>query len=423
MKNLASLRAHAQISIVSRRGAISVMMALLLPVMVIISAFVINIAFLQLTKTELMVATDAAARAGGRAISSFQNIDDAIAAAQTTAALNNVNGVPLQLSDEENVGDILFGDADPGVDSDRFQFEHVSHASIRSGAEKAPAIQINGRMTSSSLSGPILPFFPTFGMMDQFDLNQQAVAMQIDRDIALILDRSGSMDEHPGWDWPSGFNPWTWDPVYAAHLAGLLDYDGTYFYYNSGQNSETLQDWMWTVYLDLGQEPLRPWEELVQAVDVFLNVLDETDQEEQVSIASYATTASLDITLKSDYDLIRAELDTLSATGWTAIGDGMNAGIPSLLDSYARPFAAKTLLVMTDGVHNTGTDPATVATSIIGSYDVVIHTITFGAGADTAAMLNVANIGGGDHYHADDGQELQDVFEEIANNLPTLVTK
>lgn len=406
-----------------RQGTITVLMALLLPVLVLLSAFAVNIAFLQLSRTELMVATDAAARAGGRALSSFQNLEDAIEAAQLTASLNNVNGIPLQLNGNENAGDILFGDADMGDTNNRFQFSHVNHADISSGAEMAPAVQIHGKMTSSSLSGPISPFFPTFGALTQFDLNYQAVAMQVDRDIALILDRSGSMDEHPGWDWPSGFNPFTWDPVYAAYEAGLLSYDGEYFYYNSGQDSETLQDWIWTDYLELGQEPLRPWEELVNAVDVFLNVLEQTDQDEQVSIASYATTASLDISLQLDYDLIRAEIQTLDATGWTAIGEGMNAGIPSLLDTMARPFAAKTLLVMTDGVHNTGVSPASVATSIVNSYDVTIHTITFGSGADEDAMLNVATIGGGDHYHADDGQELQDVFEEIANNLPTIVTK
>ena len=414
--------AHARLSN-QRLGTITVLTALLLPVLVLLSAFAVNIAFLQLSRTELMVATDAAARAGGRALSSFQNIEDAVLAAQLTASLNNINGIPLQLDGDEIAGDVLFGDAELGDNNNRFQFAHVAHANITNGSERAPAVQIHGKLTSGSLSGSLTPFFPTFGVLNEFDLNYQAVAMQVDRDIALILDRSGSMDEHPGWDWPAGFNPFTWDPVYAAFEAGILSYDGANFYYKSGQNSETLQDWIWTDFLDLGQEPLRPWEELVDAVDVFLNVLDETDQDEQVSIASYATEASLDITLQLNYDLVRAKLDTLDPTGWTAIGEGMNAGIPTLLDSMARPFAAKTSLVMTDGVHNTGIKPATVATSIVSSYDITIHTITFGGGADTVEMLNVATIGGGDHFHAENGKELQGAFEEIANNLPTIVTK
>ena len=45
------------------------------------------------------------------------------------------------------------------------------------------------------------------------------------------------------------------------------------------------------------------------------------------------------------------------------------------------------------------------------------------AGADQARMQQVAEIGGGNHYHADTGAQLVDVFREIANNLPTIVTK
>ena len=138
---------------------------------------------------------------------------------------------------------------------------------------------------------------------------------------------------------------------------------------------------------------------------------------------SYASTATLDVTLQTDYDIVRAELATLSPSGNTAIGDGMRAGIPSLLDEISRPYAAKTLLVMTDGVHNRGSDPRDVARDIVSQYDVVIHTITFGAGAEQSTMQAVATIGGGEHFHAADGDALQTVLEEIANNLPTIVTQ
>lgn len=408
-----------------RHGAITVMMALLLPVLVIVSAFTINIAFLQLSRTELMVATDAAARAGGRAISSYQNIDDAMAAAQATAALNSVNGIPLQLDLTESSDDIEFGDADPGQSSDRFQFDEISRAQIYSGAETAAAIRINGKMSDSSLSGAINAFFPTFGMQNRFNLAQTAVAMQVDRDIALILDRSGSMSWHPGFDWPSGYSPWSSESLQAGYDEGILGYDWYwgYYYYESGQNSTTYQTWLWEEYYNLGNAPQAPWDDLVEAVNAFLDVLETTDQSEQVSVASYATTASLDATLQSNYDVVRSTVASLSPTGATAIGEGMNAGVPSLLDSYARPYAAKTLLVMTDGVHNTGISPLSAAQSIVSAYDVTIHTITFGQGADKVSMQAVASTGGGAHFHADTGEELVEVFEEIANNLPTIVTQ
>jgi hypothetical protein len=54
---------------------------------------------------------------------------------------------------------------------------------------------------------------------------------------------------------------------------------------------------------------------------------------------------------------------------------------------------------------------------------VTIHTVTFGAGADQDAMQSVAEAGYGRHYHAEDGDELVEIFEEIANNLPTILTE
>ncbi len=50
----------------SRRGAILMLVALLLPVLLVISFMAINIAFMHLSRTELRIATDAASRAGGR---------------------------------------------------------------------------------------------------------------------------------------------------------------------------------------------------------------------------------------------------------------------------------------------------------------------------------------------------------------------
>ena len=73
------------------------LMGILLPVMAILAAFCINLAKMQLTRTELIVATDCAAKAGGRAFSELQTVDAAKTAAIATAALNSVNGEPLQL--------------------------------------------------------------------------------------------------------------------------------------------------------------------------------------------------------------------------------------------------------------------------------------------------------------------------------------
>ena len=77
------------------------LIGILLPVLAILAAFCINAAQMQLNRTELIVATDCAARAGGRAFSEIQTVDAAKAAAIATAALNTVDGQPLQLRGDD----------------------------------------------------------------------------------------------------------------------------------------------------------------------------------------------------------------------------------------------------------------------------------------------------------------------------------
>ena len=260
--------------------------------------------------------------------------------------------------------------------------------------------------------------------MSDFATTQQSVAMQVDRDISLVLDRSGSMDDHPGFDWPSGTSPWYTSTLDAGVDAGVLTYSWRRGYrYASGYDSISYQQWVWEEHYELGPAPQAPWEDLVEAVDAFLDVLEVTVQEEQVSVASYATTATLDSYLEMDLDVTRDTVGDLNTGGWTAIGLGMEEGIEALLDAAARPFAAKTMVVMTDGIHNTGVSPVSVANNLMSSYNLTIHTVTFGEGADQNLMQQVAGIGGGKHYHAATGDELVAIFEEIANNLPTILTK
>src|SRR5829696_2167052 len=90
---------------VPRRGAMLVLIAVCLPLFVVMAAFALNVAWMQLVRTELRTSTDAAARAGAKELSLSQTTADARAAAKAAARRNLVAGDPLQLAD----GDIEFG--------------------------------------------------------------------------------------------------------------------------------------------------------------------------------------------------------------------------------------------------------------------------------------------------------------------------
>ncbi len=405
-----------------RRGSVLVLLAFLLPALAILAAFTINSAYMQLTRTELMVATDAAARAGGRGLSEYQDVEQAKEAARITAAQNTVAGSPLRISTAAN-GDIEFGMATPMADApQKFGFTPVSSADVVAG-ETANAVRVAGRRIAGSESGPVNMLMSGFVTQSTFQPQQSSVAMQVDRDIVLVLDRSGSM-AWTEYDWPSGKSPWYSSTMDAAVSAGYMYRRKGNYYYSSGVDQYDYQDWVWEEHYELGPAPPSPWESLVSAVEAFLEVLEETPQTERVGLASYASSASLDLQLTTDYSTILAKMATLGPSGSTAIGKGMQEGQEALMnETYARPYAAKTMVVMTDGMHNSGIDPVSVATTIANTSQATIHSVTFTEGADQARMQSVASIGGGSHYHADDGLALIETFREVANNLPTILTK
>ena len=93
-----------------------------------------------------------------------------------------------------------------------------------------------------------------------------------------------------------------------------------------------------------------------------------------------------------------------------------------LSDNRIRPFALRTMVVMTDGRHNRGTEPVVAALRAAGE-NIKIHTVTFSDEADFARMRAVAEATGGQHFHAPDAAALERIFREIASTLPVLFTE
>jgi Mg-chelatase subunit ChlD len=147
--------------------------------------------------------------------------------------------------------------------------------------------------------------------------------------------------------------------------------------------------------------------------------------EEKVSLVTYADTALVDDNLTFTYTNLIASIDAYSQSydgGSTNIADGILKGRQTLMDStYGRSWASKTIVVMTDGNHNAGSISPVQAAQDAATLGIIVHTITYGNDADQAAMQAVANAGGGEHWHAPNGAALNDVFREIAANLPTML--
>ena len=165
----------------TRRAAMLVLIAVCLPLCIIMAAFAVNIAWMQLVRAELRTATDAAARAGAKELSLAQTTTAAIAEAKEAAKRNVVAGDPLLLADS----DIEIGNSSQPTDISRFIFTP--------GGSKPNAVRVTGRRTQGSLAGPVdLLFANVFGIR-QFEPKESATSTQLDRDICLVVDRSGSI--------------------------------------------------------------------------------------------------------------------------------------------------------------------------------------------------------------------------------------
>lgn len=331
-----------------RRGVVVVLFALLLIAFLAAAAFSIDVAYMHLVNSELRAAADAAAKSAVSTLGRTHDEDEARKAAIQTAAANLVAGQPLVI----RPSDITFGQGRPQADGT---------IAFLPGQTPVGAARVDVSLASDSPNAPVGLFFGPLLGTSIYEPELFAVAAHLEREIALVVDRSGSMR-------------------------------GT------------------------------KMDDLKTAVTVFLTTLAQTPFPESVGLVSYNNKATIDEPLTTNLAQIQATMNTLEAAGGTNIGGGIQQGRQVLNSGSSNNYVEKTMIVMTDGLHNTGANPLAQARVAAGE-NIVIHTITFGSGADQALMRDVAQAAGGNHYHAPTGQDLIDIYEEIALTLTTVLTE
>ncbi len=383
------------------KGTMLVFVLMLLTIILAMVVYSVDVAFMQLARTELRAAVDAAAKAAAGELSSSNGDESkAIEAGILVASKNEVAGTPLILEET----DFEFGQSSEQLDG---TWKFIADAT------PFTTVRVTGLKSASTKSGPVNLFFaPVFGNK-AFTPQSVSVASQFKQELVLVIDRSHSMTfDDSGINW--------------AYPAGIPSSDVN----NDGSINST------DAFLSPPHPTNSRWAQLSRAVATFISTVKKRNVTPKIALVTWASERGVgtneynltgqtfpavirDQDLGKNFDSIMSSIydrGTQYMLGHTNLSAGIDEGVAVIVEQASLD-SKKTLIVMTDGEWNTGRDPVDAARSA-KAMGIVIHTITFLDTADQATMIDVAEVTGGRHFHASNATELEAVFNELAHTLP-----
>lgn len=426
-----------------RRGAIVVLAAVMLVVLFGFVAFGVDVGYMALVRTQLHNATDCAALAAVGVLRDTGSISEARDAAVQYASMNEAAGKPVSL---DPVEDVQFGQRvyDEGSGSWTFVPNLQPYDSVR----------VTAQTTEGLFFGRVLG-------VNSFDSATSASATFLPRDIALVIDLSGSMlyDSSLKREGETEINIQDiWVALGSPTFGTMQSFDD--IQYLSGSTSSILEQLelddlpypypggSWYEYVRYVKDPMRshmntkgyrhkyglktfvdyllwirsyksstpilsdtpeqPVTAVKEATAIMMDYLETLDTEEFVSLVTYDTSSRVELDLTTDLGSIANQMYYMQAGHYdrsTNIGAGIKNGRDALNGPNARPNARKMLVVLTDGLANVGGSGMSPSSYAIyqaqqaAAEGITIHTVTFTDHADQNLMAQVAEIGKGMHFH------------------------
>lgn len=398
-----------------RTGAAAVIVLQMFLVSLIFAFLTINIANIQRHSVAAQIASDLGSRWGVDMVSRSTDLDDIEAQIEEIVWQNWTVNDRVDSDWYENNQDAIdvnveFGMANMNMSNNTVEFD--------SGGTPTNAV----RVTGTAYTG-VVGF--TSRSVKELAIGRAATTIAIERDICLVIDRSGSMN----FDLSTG----TWSSDTSWHSYNPMS--------TSSSSYWNYYAYVWWWYWPHPEDSR--WSTMIPALYALADELDTTSQNEQFSIVSYSTAfsgyvythgyagqtayysgndADMEVTPTFDYQAAAAYIENRykwdqPVMGGTNISAGIDEAVATLTGSSARPNAFKTIIVMTDGQYNAGRDPA-LAAEDAADEGIEVFTVTFSDQADQQTMIDAAAAGNGQHFHAPDGDSLGEIFRAIANIPP-----
>jgi Ca-activated chloride channel family protein len=158
---------------------------------------------------------------------------------------------------------------------------------------------------------------------------------------------------------------------------------------------------------------------------------------DRIGLVEYAGESYTKTPVTSDKNIILNSLNDINYNtiieGGTAIGMGLATSINRIKDSKAK---SKVIILLTDGVNNSGFINPNTAAELAVEFGIKIYTIGIGTNGmalspvgvdnrgnlsyaktqveiDEDLLINIAKITDGQYFRATDNQKLQDIYREI----------
>ncbi len=161
------------------------------------------------------------------------------------------------------------------------------------------------------------------------------------------------------------------------------------------------------------------------AANTFLELLKNNDQS---SLVSFATLATLDKGLSNNHAVTQAAVNSLNADGSTNIGAAIALANGELASSRANPQAVKVSILLTDGRANkpngigSGENQADVdfaksKADLAAAAGYKIFTIGLGDDINDVMLQYIAATTGGSYYFAPTASDLNEIYNQISQRI------